>query len=163
MKKDDSKAHQMPLFRTVYSARDRRYKVSFPEPSRTIQDAKDECDVNKILERYMRTGVLEHVRDSQPQFGDWSSLPPDYLSAQMQVIRAQDTFAKLPAVLREKFDNNSLNFLNFVTNPKNAKEMIALGLATARPEPSSTSSDAPKSSKKQDPKIPVSDPNKGGE
>lgn len=36
----------------------------------------------------------------------------------------------LPAQVRAKFSNDAAEFLDFVQNPKNADELVAMGLAT---------------------------------
>ncbi|AXL15424.1 internal scaffolding protein [Microviridae sp.] len=48
-----------------------RVSISFdPEEGRTHQSFKDECDINRIVDTYARTGVIPHVQLGQPQYGD---------------------------------------------------------------------------------------------
>lgn len=41
-----------------------------PELGRTHQSFREECDVNRIVDTYTRTGVLTHAARGKPQFGD---------------------------------------------------------------------------------------------
>ena len=57
----------------------------------------------------------------------------DYHEAQNIVINAQNQFNALNASLRKKFDNDPALFLAFAEDPKNAQELVTLGLAKLRP------------------------------
>lgn len=41
-------------------------------PSRTQQHFMDSCDINKILAKYRKTGVIEHVKRAKAMYGDFS-------------------------------------------------------------------------------------------
>lgn len=100
----------------------------------TKQHFKDSVNVNNIMRKYMKTGVLTHVRDSaQALEGDFSNVV-DYQGALNLVISANSLFAQLPSKLRERFGNDASRFLAFVDDPKNQDELIKLGLATRRPD-----------------------------
>lgn len=102
--------------------------------NRTIQSAKDECDINRIVARFGVTGVLPVSRRPPPTYQEFNGVF-DYQSA-MNVIRgAQEAFATLPAKVRYRFHNNPQEYLEFVSNPENADEMVKLGLAEKKPKP----------------------------
>ena len=97
------------------------------EEGRTKQSFTDDCDINKILERFSRTGQLP---ESKPkQYGDFTNVP-DYVTAFNIVSKAQEQFYGLDAKVRAKFDNDPESFLEFATKPSNIDEMVKLGLAT---------------------------------
>lgn len=100
------------------------------DPGQTDQSQKDDCDVNVIVDRFMKTGVMPNM-EGNPIYGDFASVP-DYQNALDLVARAQEQFDGLDAKTRKRFDNDPLAFLDFVNDPKNTKEMIDLGLATER-------------------------------
>lgn len=107
---------------------------SHPEgPSLAKQSFGDECNINKIMSRYEKDGLVEHINQYQGQYADLPS-GQDYQYALNAVIAAKDAFQSLPAKIRTKFDNNPELFLAFVDNPDNKAEMIALGLGP-QPEP----------------------------
>lgn len=93
----------------------------------THQSFKDECDINNIIKKYKRTGVLTHVTSAVGQYGDYSSVP-DFHEAMNIVARAQQEFELLPAALRKRFANDPAQFLDFVGNEANLPEMRSLGL-----------------------------------
>ena len=57
--KTPRRAHEMP-----------RVTVAFPEVGKTRQSFKDECDINRIVDTYARTGIVNHVPRVAPQYGD---------------------------------------------------------------------------------------------
>ena len=97
-------------------------------PSRTCQEFKDECDVNNILRNYVSTGVLTHVSDKEPVFGDFSEVPSDYGEALALIQRSREQFEALPSEVRERFDNQPVNLIKFLQDEKNKDEAIKLGL-----------------------------------
>jgi len=102
--------------------------VHFTQGTRTKQAHKAECDINTILKRYTETGQLGVLMKSNPIYGDFST-PVDYQQAMNTVIVAGEQFAALPSELRHRFHNDPQEFLEFASNPSNAKELVSLGLA----------------------------------
>jgi phage internal scaffolding protein len=98
----------------------------------TKQQFKDECDVNNILKQYASTGIMPHVNKTNPTYLDLSNTETDYLQTMNQIYDAQDAFSQLPATVRKRFDNSPISFLDFAMDPKNADELVSLGLATKR-------------------------------
>jgi len=101
------------------------------EESMTHQSFKEECDINTIMAKYKRTGLITHVNEHQGQYGQFVDVQ-DYQTSMNQIIDAQNAFMELPAALRKRFNNDAGDFLAFVQDPKNADEMVDLGL---RPRP----------------------------
>lgn len=114
-----------------------RSSVAFVKPSLTKQSFKDECDISNIMSKYQKTGLITHVKRHGGNYSDLSDVV-DYHDAMNRIIKAQDAFNSLPSSIRAKFNNDPGQFVEFVSNPKNEKEMIELGLATAKPEIAST-------------------------
>lgn len=109
----------------------RTYQPIGAEPSRTAQEFKEECDINRIMRRYQHTGALTHFAKYAPIYGEISSC--DLQEAENLLIRARQLFADLPSSLRDRFHTPEA-FLDFVQDANNRDEMIALGL-TESPEP----------------------------
>lgn len=109
-------------------------QLEFRFPSLTEQHHKDDCDVNIILNRYMKTGVLSHTSSTPPVYGDFTGTPTDYASAVKLLQDAKERFASLPSAIRERFGNDPLQLLQFLDNPANASEAADLGLID-RPKP----------------------------
>lgn len=106
------------------------------EPSMTKQSFADECDINKIMERYEKSGVMPEGRRMY-EFGDAIS-EYSYQESLNAVIFADQQFAELPARLRDRFGNDPVQLLKFLEDPKNRDEAVELGLVDApspAPEP----------------------------
>lgn len=101
---------------------------------RTHQSFKQECDINNIMKKYMKNGVLPELIKRDPRYGDFSNVP-DYQTSLETVQMAHDQFNALSAKVRERFNNDPANFLAFVHDDKNIDEMIKLGLASRRENP----------------------------
>lgn len=125
-------------FNTAYTA---KVKVTSAQGgvSRTKQAHKAECDINTILARYKKTGVIDFTQKHQAQYGDVTAL--DFQEAQFTVARANGMFAAMPSHLRARFDNDPYKFLAFVHDDRNRNEAEDLGLLKAKSE---TSEPAPK-------------------
>lgn len=122
-----------------------------------VQSAyKDECDVNRIMEKFNRTGLLPQLINSNPRFGDFSEVP-DFQEAQNIIATANSQFAALPAKLRDRFRNDPAEFLAFVHDEKNKGELAELGLL--KPEAVERLK-APKKGLEDAPKAPAEDKNK---
>lgn len=105
-------------------------------PSRTKQSFRDECDINNIMAKYQRTGLIEAVNRIQPQYADVAGF--DFQFAMDQIVQANDMFAQLPSSVRKRFHNDPREFVEFVGNPENYDEAVRLGLMkpeVKEPEP----------------------------
>ena len=101
--------------------------------SLTQQQFRDECDINNIVDQFMKTGVMpDSVR--MPQFVDYTGVF-DFQSAQNAIRQADESFASMPARVRSRFHNSPQEFLEFFADPSNGPEAVALGLAELRPNP----------------------------
>lgn len=106
----------------------------FAEDGRTRQEFADECDINNILQRYEKTGVISHFNDGQPRYLDLSDMPPDLQSSLLYVELAQESFMRLPAHVRKEFDNDPVRFAEYAADPANVDRMREWGLARPAPQ-----------------------------
>ncbi|AXL15302.1 internal scaffolding protein [Microviridae sp.] len=105
----------------------RKYGIKFdPSTSMTKQSFRDECDINKIMAKFQRTGAIDHFAKHAPQYGDATAI--ELQDALNVVANANTMFEELPATIRKKFENDPQQFLDFVQDEGNAAEMIELGL-----------------------------------
>lgn len=103
------------------------------DASLTQQHFAEECDINTIVDRFMRTGVMpEGVLT--PSYADFDEVV-DFQSAQNAIRAAQENFFRMPAEIRARFQNSPQVFLEFFGDPANQEEAIKLGLATRRVSP----------------------------
>lgn len=92
----------------------------------TEQQYKDTCDVNKIIQKYDKHGLITHVSSIEAKYGDMTGA--DYKTAMDLVVNMRTMFNELPSEIRKRFDNSPEKYLNFMEDPANRKEAIDLGL-----------------------------------
>lgn len=114
-------------------------EVTYP-PSMTKQEFKAECDINNIIKAYSTTGMLKHV-SANAAMGSYEDLPDslDFQESLAQVELARQAFMTLPSKLRDRFQQDPVQFLEYMNDPANLGEMAELGLI--KPQPPSESSD----------------------
>jgi phage internal scaffolding protein len=128
------------IFQTPYCGSARRVTLD-TGPGLTEQCHKDKCDVNNILAKYQRTGVLEHANQHQGKYDNFIAVT-DYHDSLNKILEAEQMFSSLPSSLRKEFNNNPADFLSFVSDDANADRMRELGLLPDRP---ASGSEAPQS------------------
>lgn len=110
-------------------------EVSFPQDdpkSRSItnQSDKDSADINKIMARYEKTGLITDEltgNQRQPVYGDFSGVG-DFHQMQITIAKVTEAFLALPADTRNRFQNDPHNLIQWLENPANDAEAVKLGL-----------------------------------
>jgi len=123
-----------------------RSGITFAAQGRTKQQFADECDINNIMSRYLKTGIIDHVRDGAPQFLDAS--PVEFQEAMQIVAQAETLFEELPSSIRNRFDNDPAQLLEFVHDPSNIAEAVSMGFLdpTKLPTPTEAHTTPPSAS-----------------
>lgn len=112
------------------------------EPSMTKQSFREETDINILASKYIRKDVeytpvqiaaqIAAVTQKPLTYGDVSNATN--LNDAMNVIaEIQDAFDVLPAIIRQRFDNDPLSLVGFLENPDNRPEAVKLGLMEELP------------------------------
>jgi len=111
----------------IRSAYGEKQKVTLTTlDARTEQCHRDECDINKIIAKYDRTGVLNHVNDFEARYEDLTGL--DYQTMLNTVANANSMFEGLPSEIRNQFANDPANFISFMDDKNNNEQMYEMGL-----------------------------------
>lgn len=117
--------------RSVYDGERRPVRFKSVHDSATQQHFKAECDINNIMSRYQRTGILIDPLSVNTnrigEFGDFSNIP-DMITAQNKLIEAKEMFMQLPSSLRKRFGNDPVEFVDYCTKATYA-ELVELGIA----------------------------------
>lgn len=92
----------------------------------TEQHHKKECDINYIIDKYDKTGVIKHVSKFEGKFGDMTGM--DFQAMQFKIAQATNMFNELPAEIRSQFANNPANLLSFMEDENNRPKAIKMGL-----------------------------------
>ncbi len=146
-------------FRSAYSIKPRS-QMNTGSISLTEKHHKDECDINKILARYVKTGVITHGKTLTGYYDDVSNIG-DYTQAMETVARAKELFMQLPSGVRTKFNNNPAEFLDFCGDEDNLEELQEMGLANAPKNENLRSVKSEDRKKEEIPAEPVSDKPQG--
>lgn len=114
------------------------FGIEFTMPSLTVQDEKDETDINYIVNKYAdgQKGIATlDLGDSSQyaylQFGD-ATLPGDYSTALELVSGVREEFYSLPAYVRAKFGHDPMNFINQLNDPATLEYLQQQGLYDSR-------------------------------
>lgn len=108
------------------------------EKSLTKQSQKNETDINRIMAKYRKTGVITHLAANPPVYrGD--EQPVDFQDALNKAAEIKSEFEALPALLRNEFENDPFRYIRW--QAENAAEIAQdglvpslLGLVAEQPE-----------------------------
>lgn len=136
----------MPKFRTQYDSRSpvfqepgSRIKLVYsPRYSETgvldlvvdgqedlydfIQSHKESTDIHVLLDRFAN-GETDVLQRMQGFYGDVSSMPKTYAEVLNAVIIGEETFARLPVDVKQRFDNSFAVWLSSMDKPDFADRM----------------------------------------
>jgi len=141
-----------PFLRTPYnydtSEASNESAINCKDPSLAQQSARDESDINFIVDRFTRTGELPQP-SRLPVYADFEGIF-DFQTAQNAIRAAQESFNALPAKVRERFGNDPQKLMAFVEDPENRSEGVILGLVDPTPpEPASAAPEPVKAAETQ--------------
>ncbi|AXL14684.1 internal scaffolding protein [Microviridae sp.] len=121
-------------FKTPYGDRQAyRVKQEFHIASMTRASFLAECDVNRIMDKYQKTGLISHNAKYQGSYGDFMT-SADYHECMNAILEAENAFQSLPSSVRTRFQNDPAAFLDFVQDEENIEEMRSLGLLNPQSE-----------------------------
>lgn len=95
-----------------------------PGKSLTEQHHAKACDINTIMARYLKTGLIDHISKYEPQFGDVSEL--DFKQSLDTITRVESEFYELPAFVRDHYDNDPSNYLAAVVTEEGLADLQSL-------------------------------------
>jgi len=109
----------------------RPHAIKYSQPTMTKQSFKKACDINQIMLRYQKTGIVDHVAKHGASYLDLDG--STYLEHMNVVANAQTMFEELPSKARTYFDHDPVKFLDYVSSGKaTAETLTELGLANHR-------------------------------
>lgn len=106
----------------------------FPERSRTKPEFHREVNINRIMKKYHKTRQIDPLILRDMKFGDFAN-GNDFATMMMRVKDAHYEFDHLPSQVRNRFNNEPAQLLNFLADPANDGEAIELGLKVKPPTP----------------------------
>ena len=90
-------------------------------PTLTVQDQHDSTEINRILDRFQRTGLIEHVNKNQAQYGEFSQY--SYHENLNMIHTIQESFDELPSQVRKQFENDPQKWIEYLGNPDAISDM----------------------------------------
>lgn len=136
------------VLRSMYAPERERVPQVNTEPSMTKTDHARGTDINDIIRKYNRTGVIDHLARAQGVYADVSSFG-SYQDAVQRVEASRQLFDGLPAVIKDQFENDPAQFLDWAESATDAdrKDLVLSALGPAAPvppaEPSAASPEQP--------------------
>lgn len=85
------------------------YEVGKKNTQEYIESWADSCDLNKMIARYM-AGDETALNRVKGEFLDLTSMPTSFADMFNLVRDAEDNFAALPVEVKEKFNNNAVEY-----------------------------------------------------
>jgi len=98
--------------------------TKFNDISRTVQSEAIHCDINRIIEKFQKTGVIPF--QTQGVFGDFTK-ETDLMAHKAKIHLAKSKFEELSYELRNRFKNVE-SLLDWLSDSNNKEEAIELGL-----------------------------------
>lgn len=114
----------MPKFLTRYDRRPIRFSSS--QPSMTVQADLADTLIPNIFAQHGIDALSSHQR--VPMFGDFTQSPDGLQDAFNRLLEAQANFLELPATVRERFGNDPMKLVAFLSDTANRSEAVSLGL-----------------------------------
>jgi len=112
-------------------------RIAFIAPwaddDRTQQHFLHQVNVNNIVAKYRKTGIVEHVKRAQARYGDFSELA-EFATNMDKVAKAQQGFEALPAAIRNEFKNSIPGFFEYIQDPKNREQCEKWGIFNKKPD-----------------------------
>lgn len=108
-----------------------RHQTVSDKPSRVEQHHKNDVNINSIMAKFVRTGLLPQ-RGDPGHYGDFTGVS-DFQTCQNALVEARKAFMGLPSQIRKRFKNDPHKLLTFLEDPGNKEEAIKLGIIPTPP------------------------------
>ena len=105
----------------------RRVIAQFEDDGMTQQHFKDDCDINKIVAKYMRGEDISRYQRTVLELGEDMPTSMELVEAENAYRKVSEAFQSLPAQDRDRFENDPSKFLKYMEDPKNVTESYDLG------------------------------------
>lgn len=136
-----------------------REKLGYPKWTGGTDCSKDEpiteqhhaetMDINDLVARYTPKELNDLALNVEQNFMDLTQFD-DFQATMNDVARAKTEFEKMPAKIKNKFDNNPARLIQFLGDDKNRAHAEELGLIAKKESPTEPQNTPP--GKKTEPK-----------
>jgi len=108
----------------------------FTEPTITQQHFKSEVNINNIIAKFNRTGILGDGEKAVPRYAD-VSLFGDFSQCQARIQEGKNAFQELPLEVRKLAGNDPARLWDVLQNPENREILVNAGVLEPRKKPES--------------------------
>lgn len=127
----------MPKIYSYFAQPPRKHLVC-RSVSMTEQSHASECDINRLVSHYQRSGVLGDPSSYREMvYGNFSEVG-DFHERMQTLKEAQEKFDALPSNIRDAFGNDPGKLIDAVLDPAQKEKLQALGIFKAPAAPSGT-------------------------
>lgn len=120
----------MSEVRTRFSPRlsaEERGAIAFEGPGRTKQSLAQETDINAIIRRHAKTGVVTHLNRAAPRYGDFSAAASLHEALNL-VFEAEEEFMSLPSSVRKACEHSPVRLLELLATEEGTELLVEAGL-----------------------------------
>lgn len=121
-----------------------RERVTTPLGSevKTKQSFKNQCDINDLVARHRRTGLVDHTTSRKPLYGDFTAAT-DLFTHINATNAAEDEFRTLPAQVRRLCNEDPVELLNLLATEPGCESLRTAGLVVTDEPSNPPLSEAP--------------------
>lgn len=98
-----------------------------------IQSHKESTDIHVLLERFSN-GEVDVLQRMQGFYGDVTSMPKTYAEVLNAVIIGEETFARLPIEVKQRFNNSFAEWLAAMDKPDFSQRMGVAPIEQVTPQ-----------------------------
>lgn len=98
----------------------------------TDQSDKKNCDINHIMDSFLKTGVLPNSRITSGAYSDNLEKPQTLSEILDFAQQFREDFQSLPAAIRKAMNHDPKNFNAFISDPDNKDLLIEHGVLTEK-------------------------------
>lgn len=109
-----------------------RVQTEFNDESLTVQSDRELADINKTMEKFRRTGIVQGLDRAEGQFRDVTTFE-DYADVMRTVKAAEGEFMKLPSKVREIFNHDAAEWLDTAHDEDKRQALVEAGFIEAPP------------------------------
>ena len=139
----------------ILNAYDPSVRQPHPKCGKTLteQHHAKTCNINAIMARYNKTGLIDHINTYQGRYGDVSGA--DFQTAQNLIAEQETIFHELPANVRRHFHDDPAEYLDQVMTEEGQQKLAQLlNPAPPAPEVPETPETPPTASDEPSPEAP---------
>lgn len=121
----------MPKFFTKYNP-PKIPGFSSEMESKVQEQFADACQTDTIIRKYNMMGINPFIAAGGSQYLDTTQIP-SFVAAQNVQIKVKEYFEGLPSDIRLEFNNDPMEFAEFVSDPQNAEYLREIGVLAPLP------------------------------